>query len=415
MDDFEMFRQKEIRITPESQVSVRYLKVAKAADVYALADGDILLVKHQITAADAHWLLSFPGKCTVFTGRPETLEALDATELLKGNAEVHLIRSVGLDYLHYGDSLLVFGRFPLPAIEPSVPNVVCIYPVQRRDIETQIAINMGIIEKALGTSIGQNEEEQLDSDETTADENPSEADLVRIELKRRFENEYSVIKAEFSGVSFENKTISLSEFYRKHGIANGRLKGNWRLFEKEKLAEIMDDGILGKARDTVLRRFTVSIPGYGRIVRVKDIEALQATLQSIVSDYRSYLDGDRECKRVGEIPIVKPFFPYDTIAESFCDLLDYLISICPVKELETESYIQEAKEFADKEYYKLNRFSEQVSMRITETSYKENQWKSHEFINCIWKAIETDRKFFSDGFVVLLERYSLLLFRNAEA
>lgn len=416
MSLFEFFRQKQIKITPETHVSVRYLTAAKVTDLYDMATGDLLLVKRRITAEDAQRIQLYSGKCTVFTSQPETLEELDAQEKLENSAELHRIQSIGLDYLHFGETLLAFGGFPAEGKAAAVPNTVCISPVHRQDVEMQLSINMGAIAQALGlndTTVQPESEQsqpEVAGDGTTEQKAPSKADLVRAALKEAFEKQFAVVKAELEGVSFENNTISLSEFYQKHGIAKGRLKGSWRLFEKETLSKIMDEGIVGKARDVVFRKYSASIPGYGRIVRVKDIEAFRSELDKIASDYRRYLDGDKDCTSIGGIPISKLFSPQEAISDSMYALLEYLIEICPVKGLETEEYIQDAKHFVDKTYRKLGRFSDKIHMRMTESSYRDNQWKDREFIDSIWKAVTTNHRFFGDDFVSLLERYSELLY-----
>ncbi len=418
MSLFEFFRQKQIKITPETHVAVRYLTAAKVTDLFDMATGDLLLVKRRITAEDAQHVKAYSGKCTVFTSQPETLEEMDAQEMLESSAELHRVQSIGLDYLHFGETLLAFGGFPAEGKATSVPNTVCISPVHRQDVEMQLSINMGAIAQALGlndtTVQPESEQSQPEAagDGTKEQKAPSKADLVRAALKEAFEKQFAVVKAELEGVSFENNTISLSEFYQKHGIAKGRLKGSWRLFEKEKMSEIMDAGIVGKARDAVFRKYSASIPGYGRIVRVKDIEAFRSELDKIASDFRRYLDGDKECLCIGVVPISTPFSPQEAISDSMYALLEYLIEICPVKGLETEKYIQDAKDFTDKTYRELDRFSDKVRMRMTESSYRDNQWKNRDFIDCVWKAVTTDRGFFSDDFVSLLERYSKLLYTD---
>ena len=45
---FELFREKQIKITPETQVTIKYFTAEKPADLFALAEGDVLLVKKQI-------------------------------------------------------------------------------------------------------------------------------------------------------------------------------------------------------------------------------------------------------------------------------------------------------------------------------------------------------------------------------
>ena len=416
MSLFEFFRQKQIKITPETQVAVRYLTAANVADLYDMATGDLLLVKRRITAEDAQRLQMYSGKCTVFTSKPETLEELDAQEKLVSSAELHRIQSSGLDYLHFGETLLAFGGFPAGGKAAAVPNTVCISPVLRQDVEMQLSINLEAISQALGlddASVQPDSEQshpEVAGDGTTEQTAPSEVDLVRAAVKEAFEKQFAVVRAELEGVSFENNTISLSEFYQKHGIAKGRLKGSWRLFEKETLSKIMDEGIVGKARDAVFRKYSASISGYGRIVRVKDIEAFRSELDKIASDFRRYLDGDKDCTSIGGIPISKPFSPQEAISDSMYALLEYLIEICPVKGLETEKYIQDAKHFVDKTYRKLGRFSDKIHMRMTESSYRDNQWKDREFIDSIWKAVTINHHFFEDNVITLLERYSNLLY-----
>ena len=416
MSLFGFFRQKQIKITPETQVSVQYLTANHITDLYDMAEGDLLLVKRRITAEDAQLLKAYSGKCAVFTSQPETLEEMDAQEKLESNVEIHRIQSIGLDYLHFRETLMVFGGFPADGKTAAVPNTVCISPVHRQDVEIQLSINMRAITQArsLDTApvdpVPKKTEMETVGERTTEQIAPPEADLIRAALKEEFEKQFSVVMAELEGVSFENKTISLSEFYQKHGIAKGRLKGSWRLFEKEKLNIIMDKGIVGKARDAIFRKYSISIHGYGRIVRVKDIKAFRSDLETIASDYRRYLDGDKDCTSIGEIKISNPFSPQKAISDSMDALLVYLIDICPVKGLETEEYIQDAKLFVYKTNRELGRFSDRIQMRMTESSYRDNQWKDRDFIDCIWKTVTTDHSFFGEDFVSLLARYSNLLY-----
>lgn len=207
MSLFEFFRQKQIKITPETQVAVRYLTAANVADLYDMATGDLLLVKRRITAEDAQWLLSYPGKSTVFTTNPETLEALDAQESLKSVAEMHIVLSICLDYLHFGETLFAFGRFPSDGIKATVPNVVCISPVHRQDVEMQLSINLDAISAALGldATMEQTPPEQEVAEAAAPEEEsnskvfPSKNDLVRAAVKEEFESQFSIVKAEFSG------------------------------------------------------------------------------------------------------------------------------------------------------------------------------------------------------------------------
>ena len=105
MDLFELFREKQIRITPESQVTIKYITSGSASDLFSLAEGDLLLVKRQISHEDLMLLNEHAGHCTVFTTPPLSLDEFDALEQLRKIAEVHQLEAVGLNYLHYGKTI----------------------------------------------------------------------------------------------------------------------------------------------------------------------------------------------------------------------------------------------------------------------------------------------------------------------
>ena len=236
MDLFELFREKQIRITPESQVTVKYITAGTASDLFSLAEGDMLLVKKQITREDLASLKEYAWSVTVFSAQPDSLDAFDVQKELRDIAEVHHLEAVGLNYLHFGKTLLVFGEFEKVLSETAVPNALSITPVRRDQIETKLAVDMEAIQSILGKhqptpdSDSSMPEQHGSAEKKTASwKSPSEIDMIRAELTEQFKERYSVVKTEFTGVSFESRQISLSEFYRDHGIAQGRLLGSWML------------------------------------------------------------------------------------------------------------------------------------------------------------------------------------------
>ena len=91
MSLFEVFRQKQVKITPEVTVNVEYITVESVMDIYTRATGDVLLVKRQLTPQDTAWLQAHRGYYTVFTTEPKTLVAFDAQADLTDTDRVHLI------------------------------------------------------------------------------------------------------------------------------------------------------------------------------------------------------------------------------------------------------------------------------------------------------------------------------------
>ena len=420
MNLFELFRQKQIHITPEIAVTVSFITVQRANELYSFAEGDLLLVKRQLTPDDANWLLNYSGKCQVFTLPPSNLEALDAQKNLTGFLPVHLLKTIGMNFIHYGDVLYLFDELMDADQSPETPNVVMLYPVHRKEIETQLFIDLETLMAALGA-----DRSKIDQSETSIEASvppegnrpeekpvaPTEIDFVRKRLCDLFSARYSVVRVEFSGTAPESKTIPLSSFYEKHGIAQGRLKGSWSLFEKEKVRESLDAGIVNRAKEAELKELTVSIPVYGRIIRSNDLETLHARMDGIADDFRAYLNGSPDCKKVGSISIQQSFSPKAAVEESFSKLAAYLHSLSPIEE-SYEHYHDSVERFIRDERLNLFPFSSKVDLQTVSTTFTENQWSSLDFLYRFIGATYDNPNFFAEDFLNLLNRYAELLNKN---
>ena len=421
MNLFEVFRQKQVKITPEVTVNVEYITVGSIADIYARASGDVLLVKRQLTAQDITWLREYHESYTVFTTEPETLEALDAQKVLADTAGVHIIERIGLNFLHFGEELYAFPDIMDGSPAPGTPNVVLVHPAHRSDVETQLAINLDMIKAAMG--IGGHESIPTgnveESDNTPSDlagrdkGQEKEIALVRAELATRFAERYSVLRVRFSGSKPENRTVGLTEFYAKHKIAKGKLRGTWSLFHKADLDKIMDAGIVDQAKEAVLSKISVSIPGYDMLIRAKDVAGCRLAMEKIESDYKAYLDGKPGCTHVGEIKIAIAFSPMEALEATFMELRDYLLSLRSPWESEY-AYEDAVDSFLARERYKHRYFSDGVKMMLEETAYKASQWESQDFILSLWRAIEKNPDFFDSDIVALLKRYTRLINRQGQ-
>ena len=126
------------QLEADEKVVVDFLTVKSTTDLYGLVKDDLLLVKRQLTAEDARWLQSFKGHCDVFTMFPESIEAFDAGSEIGINE----VASIGLCFLHTGDSLYVFDN---DISKSETPNVVRISPVRRKEIGTYISVDEKVV------------------------------------------------------------------------------------------------------------------------------------------------------------------------------------------------------------------------------------------------------------------------------
>ncbi len=425
MGFFEIFRQKQVEIAPEITVNVEYIVVENCVDIYSRAYGEILFVKRQLTEQDINWLQGHSGNYTIFTTKPETLESFDAQKKLSNTDKVHLMDSIGLNFLHFGDELYAFSDISDKAKIPETPNVVRVRPVHRSDIETQLIINWGAIFKdTLGISdpimINPVTDDKLENkpltDESVVKESPNEIDLVRTKLAKLFAEKYSVIQVNFTGTKPESRTVNLTNFYTKHKIASGKLRGTWCLFDKADLNSIIDFGIMDRAKEAVMNTISVVIPGYDTIIRVNDVASCRNSMEKIASDYQAYLAGDSKCKYIGKIEIKTFFSPKEALNSTFNELRHYLLRLWYSGKSESYSdsdykYEKAVDMFLTNKYNKCCSFSKHVKLKFKETTYKESQWESEYFITSLCSAVRKNPDFFDKDFLELLNRYIKLLRR----
>ena len=301
------------------------------------------------------------------------------------------------------------------------PNAIRISPVLRQDI-TKIIPVAPSVSAAIGIpQQGQTEpaplsgaggQEALAGAPDPQDPESRELTLLRKKLCELFASRYIEVRVELKGSSPESQTIPLSSFYEKQGIERGHLKGSWSLFEKSIRKEILDSGIVKKARDAVLDELSVSIPTYGRIIRAGDLEELRAKMEQIAKDYQAYLTGNENCKKVGTLKVEKHFSPADAISESFSKLEAYLYRIG--NDLNKGGrYYDAVSEFLNKKRPDPNAFSERVELQLTSSTYTESQWGSRDFLrrfdSAIAESLAVKKTFFDQEIIALTKRCLMLL------
>ena len=423
MSLMDFFLERQIHLKSESAVNVEYISVQSCSELYAAAGNDLLLVKRQLTAEDAQCLRFCSGQCVVFTMPSESLDDHDAKKALGNlqNISLQLIDSIGLSFLHTADTLYVFDREIDTRRKTLTPNAIRISPVLRQDI-TKIIPVAPSVSAAIGIpQQGQTEpaplsgaggQEAVSGAPDPQDPESRELTLLRKKLCELFASRYIEVRVELKGTSPENQTIPLSSFYEKQGIERGHLKGSWSLFEKSIRNEILDSGIVKKARDAVLDEMSVSIPTYGRIIRAGDLEELRAKMEQIAKDYQAYLTGNENCKKVGTLKVEKHFSPADAISESFSKLEAYLYRIG--NDLNKGGHYYDAvSEFLNKKRPDPNAFSERVELQLTSSTYTESQWGSRDFLrrfdSAIAESLAVKKTFFDQEIIALTKRCLMLM------
>ena len=207
------------------------------------------------------------------------------------------------------------------------------------------------------------------------------------------------------GSAVEQRTITLTEFYKQHNIAQGRLVGSWRVFERGQLDEIIDAGIAKRALDNVLKKYTISISNHGRVVRNDHRKQLFDAVKKIEQDYVAYLKGKNNAL-VGNVKVQVEFKPFSALEKTFNELENYLRGLKEPGDEEAFYQYQDAvSDFLKREYLNAGDFVSKVRLRTTQLTFKGEQWKNLEFINSVNKAVLNNSNFFDSSFRELLDYY----------
>ena len=421
MDIFEIFRKKTIKIQTDENLTMNYYAVDKVTEVFPKAGDELLYIKKNLDQNDLGFLESFScnGTITVKSENPRDIFCSDIQKIVDKKYDFGILDNIGLNYLHTNDTLFIFSD---EIEKPSVPNVVKLYPVKRNDLEEYytVPINPEINSLTDGENksdeadpVDDQEEKkniENDPDDIVAevgninDGKKQELQRLLTALKDIFDHDYIRVKVDFKGAAIERKTISLTDFYEKNGISPGRLRGSWTIFEKAKVKNIFESGIVTRAMNAVYDKFTVNIDGYGRIIKTEDKDKFQKIVKEIENDYKTYLRGG-SIKKIGDQIVNKQFKPKETVETSINELKKYLLSIRPNNEDE-EVYYWKVDWFIDGQVDKCMNFENDVYARSILSTFHNEQWKSKEFLSRIKECIDKNKKekFFGDSFIELMER-----------
>ena len=421
MGIFEIFRKQTIKIQPDKNLTMNYYAVDKVTEVFPKTGDELLYIKKKLDQNDVEFLESFScnGTITVKSENPNDIFCSDIQNIINEKYNFGILDNISLNYLHTNDTLFVFSD---EIEKPSVPNVVKVYPVKRNDLEEYYSVPINTEIKSITPDENKSGEDEPADDSkkkkdikndpddivaeigNTNDGKKQELQLLLTALKDIFDHDYIRVKVDFKGAAIERKTISLTDFYEKNGISPGRLRGSWTIFEKAKVKNIFESGIVTRAMNAVYDKFTVNIDGYGRIIKTEDKDKFQKIVKEIENDYKTYLRGG-SIKKIGDQIVNKQFKPKETVETSINELKKYLLSIRPNNEDE-EVYYWKVDWFIDGQVDKCMNFENDVYARSILSTFHNEQWKSKEFLSRIKECIDKNKKekFFGDSFIELMER-----------
>lgn len=402
MSLFQVFQEKSVQIQSTQKVYPAFTKVRTIAEILQELDGEATLILHRVPFEVADWIRSSPVPCTLYTTAPSTLEEWDAVKSICETCPVYIVPAIGMNYIHCSDTLFII---PERFSNSSVANVVMITSMTKKEIDTQIAIDIGKIAAQFGVE----PTSACDSNNvpTTAAENPKvftfsrddELQLMREEITKRMSESYCIVKTEMPNISIDRKTVSLTEFYKKNGIARGRLRGTWEIFDPYVLPKIMDNGIAQRALDRVNKQYTVSVENAYKLVHKEELMKYQHSIKQIESDYRSYLRGHK-VSYVGAERIKVPFSPGAAIDASIFELTRYL------KSIETPSAVRYSVEaFTKDAKRKIFDSIANAESRTVITAFAEEQLNDPRYVSKLWKAICDNSNFFDGRLIMLIQRY----------
>ena len=409
MSLFEFFHEKKVELQSEERVFPLFKTVHSITEVLQEISGDVIIIMKHIDAVTARWIIDYRGgKCDIFTTEPKTLEEFDNVSKIREKYSVYTDKPIDINYIHYNNTLVIV---PDSFSDSLAPNIVTIESMSRKDIEMYISIDIGeVVVIPQQTAIQSANAETAEVEDNEEKKEPDELRLLREEITKRMNDAYSIVRVEMKNASIERKTISLTEFYKKNGIAQGRLRGTWEVFDKEKISEIIDTGIAQRALDEVKKKYTVVVESAYRLIKKSDIEAFKKEIKQIEDDYSLYLRGKKtgENDKIGNIKISVAFSPQDAIDKTIEELREYLYGIVVLYSgkgrLNTDVF-QSVDRFANKAKWEISESMGDIASKSVFSAFAEEQLKDVNYVEKLCQCLYENTDYFGKDIYDLLCRY----------
>lgn len=407
MSLFEVFWEKSVEVQSTEKVFPTFRNARSITEILQEMNGETTLILNHVAFEVADWINCSSASCTVYTTEPGTIEEWDAVKAICRKSTVYIVPAIDMNYIHSNETLYILpDRFSNSA----AANVVIITAMTKKEIETQITIDIRRIAelfqpKQEPSVLCSNEDSKTDdaTEQIVFKFTPEgELKLLREEITKRMNDSYSIIKTEMPNASVERKTISLTPFYKKNKIAQGRLRGTWELFDLHDLPKIMDTGIAQRAMGKVNKQYTITVENAYKLIKKETLSAYQRDVSKIETDYCKYLRG-QNITNVGTEKITVPFSPEEAINASIIELAKYLYSVAPT--LDKHS----AEKFAFDAREKTLESIANVESKTVITAFSAEQLKDLSYVNKLWKAICENQGFFEESLIQLIGRYYEML------
>jgi hypothetical protein len=220
-------------------------------------------------------------------------------------------------------------------------------------------------------------------------------ELYRKEISDLFKELFSEIEVEFRGISVNRKTISLSDFYKKHHIAGEQLSGSWRLFEKATLEKHVDTWAVELARKQIDDAYTIQIKGHGSILYNKWKSDYYHVLNDYYDSCKKYYNGDY-IEKIGTVKVSCQCTLVDVLEKSEINLRNYLINT--LVNNSSKPYTRQdatviAEKFTGKEFRFLGYFGSDIELRIKkDSSPNPDMWKDIRYSTEVYFALSEFKK-----------------------
>lgn len=416
METLQRIIQHSEYITPDKSCEVEFIKRRTIEELLWMAKGNALLIIKHIDTEGQRAALNNKTKWDIYTEEPKTITEKQFYETLYKNSINHyIIPEINMNYFHDDTGLYIFSD---KSGDSDIPDMIRVYPVKREELlvlterlsgidlhenlnRDQVAEGLNMVSQiSLIEEVGSQDSTNDDSSHRDQDSsiNDKNKRLYINELTNKFNNKYGLTKLKCQGVSFEDITISLNDIYKRLGVERGRLKGSWKLFDKNEIAMELDIGVAKDAVKVCKDKYTYKIEGYDHIIALENRKAFSDAANEIEAQYKRYISGE-EIESIGDMKIRRPCRIKGKLGQAISELELYLTKLCE----ENEDNKRIIHKFLEKQIDKLNHFEDRIKIKQEWYNTMTYQWEDMDFANKVLKVFsERDME---KEFCDLLRRY----------
>ena len=399
MEKLQRIIQHSDYITPDKSCEVEFIKNRTIEELLWMAKGSALLIIKHVDTEGQRAALTNKTKWNVYTEEPKTITEKHFYETLYKNGINHcFIPKINLNFFHDDTGLYIFSD---KSGDSDIPDMIRMYPVKREEVLVLIKklsgidihenINSDQVAEGICIVSQQDLIQDVESPDSANDDsrqrdqksktNEKNKELYINELTHIFNSKYGLTKMKCQGVSFEDITISLNDIYKKLGVEKGRLKGSWKLFDKNDIAEDLDIGVAKDAIKACKDKYSYKVEGYDYIIALEKRKAFSDAVNEIEAQYKRYISGEK-IEIIGDIKILRQCRIKYKLEQVISELWLYLTKLCGKNE-HNERIINK---FLEKQLDKLDHFEDRIKIKQEWYNTMTYQWENIDFAKKILKV-----------------------------